>query len=371
MSMSGASRIGRKNFVPTFSGQIGNRVYPISMSDPSYPHERAPVLRLFGDHATRMATLLRIRPSLLVRIAYAPRRAIHSIGAFLFLAADAGRPDAEVAEILDVHDPRDLLLAAIPCAPPRLYRALDRAGDQVRGRSFYERLAILCAGPLADVLLSAGPLDDARLDRAETLLGMDPIVLTFGGIHARPMYQIEAIDVLVRFLRAHGAFHENDLHVPRYAGMNAILRRVQKAFDRVRAPSPPFAMPDPFRVIRTVGELRAAGVILKNCVRSMHEGGNDHWFRLAEGSTVYITCDAPSLLAAVICVGPDLWLLDGLYGPENTDVGADVAALLTDALQIAGVRLVRKKPARAMWMLSRTEGLADCEDAVDEAALVA
>src|ERR1700722_2987541 len=116
----------------------------------SYHTEQSPVLRIFSGLAARVGVLLRLNPSLLQRVAFAPRPAIHSIGAFLHLCPDADRSDTEVAAILNDRDPRDLLRSAIPSAPPRLYRALDRAGDHVHEKSYYESLAPLCVGPLAD-----------------------------------------------------------------------------------------------------------------------------------------------------------------------------------------------------------------------------
>src|SRR3954466_3569225 len=99
--------------------------------------ERAPLLGVFGDNlAARMAALIRERPVLIARLIVAPPEAVHSIGAFLHLAPDAARPDAEVAAILNDTDPRDLLSAALPGCPPRLYRALARAGDRVRPPAF-------------------------------------------------------------------------------------------------------------------------------------------------------------------------------------------------------------------------------------------
>ena len=57
----------------------------------------------------------------------------------LHLAPAAAGPDAEVAVLVETTRPRDLLHAALPGSPPRLYRALDRAGDRVRGRGFYAK----------------------------------------------------------------------------------------------------------------------------------------------------------------------------------------------------------------------------------------
>jgi hypothetical protein len=98
------------------------------------PRERAPCLLVFGDLAPRVAKLVRARPILIARMILAPREPVHAIGAFLHLASDAARPDAEVAEIINDTDPRKLLRAALPDTPRRLYRALDTAGDRVLSR---------------------------------------------------------------------------------------------------------------------------------------------------------------------------------------------------------------------------------------------
>ena len=91
------------------------------------------MLLVFGALAPRMAKLVRAKPILIARLILAPREAVHAIGAFLHLASEATHTDTEVAEIINETDPRKLLRAALPDTPKRLYRALDRAGDQVLG----------------------------------------------------------------------------------------------------------------------------------------------------------------------------------------------------------------------------------------------
>src|SRR5215217_3557795 len=88
--------------------------------------ERAPMLLVYGDLSGRVAALVRARPVLIARLIVAPREAVHAIGAFLHLAPDASKLDAEVATIINDTDPRDLLRVALPECAPRLYRALDR-----------------------------------------------------------------------------------------------------------------------------------------------------------------------------------------------------------------------------------------------------
>lgn len=69
--------------------------YAESMMGTGPPTERAPLLLIFGELAPRVAALVRARPLLIARLIVAPREAIHTIGAFLHLAAvDALRPKA-------------------------------------------------------------------------------------------------------------------------------------------------------------------------------------------------------------------------------------------------------------------------------------
>jgi hypothetical protein len=309
-----------------------------------------------------MASLLRLNPLLLQRVAYAPRPAIHAMGAFLHLSAEALRPDATIAATLHERDPRDLLRCAIPNAPPKLFRALDRAGDHVRERSFYERLGVLCATPLAETLLSGGPLNDARLHWAEALLSADPAVLQLRAVLAPRTSDIEAIDILVAFLRAHDAFQEDDLGLPNGAGLPAVVRRFQTALDRIEAPSPGFELTTPFRIVRTVRELREAGKLLKNCLSDVRSHGAEHWFRLASGSAVYVVSDAPLMLSVIQQVAPGLWVLESLEGPENDLVEPGTKELLVNAIRSAGVGLVRQTPFRALRSLSSANRLVDFED---------
>src|ERR1700693_3474477 len=58
--------------------------------------ERAPLLLAFGTLANRMARILAGRHGLASRMLYAPPEAIHAIVAFLLLAPEADRSDAEV-----------------------------------------------------------------------------------------------------------------------------------------------------------------------------------------------------------------------------------------------------------------------------------
>jgi hypothetical protein len=324
---------------------------------------------VFGDLAPRVTALIRIRPRLLNALGFAPCRHIHAIAAFLYLAADAGRPDHEVAAMLEESDPRDLLRKALPDAPLRLYRALDRAGDRVHQRSYYERLGRLCAGPLAEQVLAAKPLNDSVLSRAETLLNADPALLQISSLISRP-YEVEALDIMLTFLRAHGVFSDSDLQQPKGSKIAAVVRRLQASLDKIKAPPAGFSLPAPFRIVESVGELREIGTILQNCV-SDGDGGIGHWMRLADGSVVYISNESASILVALHRVGPGLWYRDEGRGFRNACIDDDLDSLLTASLQHAGVRLVSERPSDAFQTFNAANGLATLEDEIGEDLRVA
>ena len=315
------------------------------------PMERAPLLLVFGDLAPRVAALVRARPVLVARLVLAPREAVHAIGAFLHLAPASARPDAEVAAVADGSDPRDLLRAALPGCPARLYRALDRAGDRVRERGFYERLGAVCAGPLGPALLGGGPLDDARLGLFEAVLGMDPLVAALRAALPESIYQMEAADSLVAFLRAHGALRDGDLRLPPRAGLAAVNRRIRRALARIPAPDPGFAPPPPFRLVSTTAELQRIGRAFGNCVAFPQWHATQHWFRLLDGTGAYLVADAPPLLAALKRAAPGVWVLDQIAGPENEAPPRGAREALLRGLAAAGAKVVAIDPQSALSRL--------------------
>jgi hypothetical protein len=318
------------------------------------PKERAPLLLVFGVLAPRVAALIRARPSLVPRLIMAPREAVHAIGAYLHLAPGADRSDAEVAATIDASDPRDLLRAALPGCPARLYRALDRTGDCVRERAYYEKLGEVARGPLADAFLQGdAPLGDGRLDLFRALAAMDPAVAPLCGALPEGLYQAEAIDSMVAFLRAHGALRPGDLDLPRKAGMEAVARRLRRALGRVRAPDPGFAVPPPFRLVATTTELQRIGRAFKNCVAAPNWSAMEHHARLLEGRGVYLTSDDPPLLVALRRVAPGVWVFEQMAGPRNAAPPEGARDALLRDLAASGLRIVAADPATAMSRLDR------------------
>jgi hypothetical protein len=314
--------------------------------------ERAPLLLIFGDLAGRVAALVRARPILVARLIVAPREAVHAIGAFLHLAPDAALPDAEVAAIINDADPRELLRAALPDCDARLYRSLDRAGDRVQSRRFYERLGHLACGPFGDVLLHTDRrLDHSRLDYYEALARMDPAVVALRAVLPESTYDVEALDALLAFLRARDALREDDLRLPPKAGLRAVVRRLQAVLARLPAPDPGFAPPANFRLVRSTGELQAIGRAYKNCVALPQFRAGQFHMRLIDGSGVYLTSDVPPLLVALHRAHGAVWVLEQMAGPKNAAPPPGARDALVRDLTAAGLRIISTDPASALSRL--------------------
>ena len=309
--------------------------------------ERAPLLLVFGSLADRVAEILRSRPSLTARIAFAPPEAIHAIAAFLYLAPEAAGSDAEVGYLIEQSDPRELLRKAIPDCPARLYRALDRAGSPVRGRSYYVRLDAVCRGPFGSAFLD-GDLNDTRLDFYDALATMDPLVVNLRAALPETRNLANAVDTLVALIRSYGAIGACDLNLPKNARTGAVLRRLLRGLYAVRAPQPPFTVPATLRLVETIGELREIGRRFKNCLAQTALFGTNHWFDLANGSAVYLTTEEPPLLIALRKVGPDLWHIEQLAGPKDTVPSAASRCSMEQKLKDAGIKLVAVNPGHAL-----------------------
>lgn len=322
------------------------------MEVPDWRKERAPLLRVFGPLAGRVAGLARAYPPLVSRLVVAPRPAIHAMGAYLHLAAEAAGPDHDVARQIEECDPRDLLLAALPDAPSRLYRALDRAGDQVRGRRFYDRLGSAVTGPLGPSLLEAGPLNDDRLGHVDAVLAADPLVAPLSQHFPSSAFTIDHLDSLVTLLRAHGATDAVDWGLAPNAGPRGAFRRMQQALDALTAPDPGFEPPAPFRVVPSLGELRRIGISFENCVGHAAHYAARHWLRLTDGSAVFLIADDPPVLLALRPLIPGaLFVIEEVAGPLNAPVSPEVVEKLRSDLLASGVIVLRLDPADAIWHL--------------------
>ncbi len=320
-------------------------------SEQTVQHEHAPMLVTFGDLADRVTTLLRARPELLSRLAFAPRRAIHAIAAYLYLSPAAFQTDAQTAANIVEVAPRELLRAAMPESPPTLYRALDRAGDRVLGRSLYEMLRSVAAGPFGARLLESGPLDEYRVKAYASLVDMDPLMLKLHAALPEDSNIVGCVNSLLGLLRSHDALVESDFDLPQRAGVAAVMRRLQRRIDEIGAPSPEFTPPPPFRLISSVGELRRIGTQFGNCLNGYRWQSAKYWCQLIDGSMAYLISDEPPVVAALQQVGKNLWMLNQVCGPKNSAVPPGVQSALIRGLRADGVRMVSVEPYSALSSL--------------------
>jgi hypothetical protein len=314
--------------------------------------ERAPLLLVFGSLADRMAAILRSRKSLTARIAFAPPEAIHAIAAFMYLAPEASGPIEDVGDLVEQSDPRDLLRMALPNCPAGLYRALDRAGSSARNREYYARLDAVCRGPFGSAFLD-GDLNDTRLEYYEALPTMEPLIVNLRTALPEVRHLASAVDTLVALLRGYGTIDKCDLDLPRNARTGAVLRRLLRGLYAVRAPQPPFTVPEPFRLVETIGELRDLGREFKNCLANVVLYGTNHWLDLADGTAVYLIIEEPHLLTELRRVGPGLWHIAQMTGPKNAAPTCALRQSLEQKLRRAGIRLVEVSPGHAISNLDR------------------
>ncbi len=326
------------------------------MSQPQFTIDRAPMLMAYMLLSGRVGGLIRVRPSLAQRLVFAPPEAMHGIAAYLFHGVPAGLADSEVAEIIDTHHPRDLMLRALPHAPIRLYRALRRGPDRVCAPNAYLRAAAIAAGPFADQFLAGDPLSDYRLDFYEVLSGTDPDVRRLHRALPEDCSTVGAVDVAVQVLRAFGTLKPDSLALPPTAGRKALYRRLLRCLDAIPAPDLPFTVPAPYRLIDSIGALRREGLRMNNCLRDDRWQGPRKWFSLARGERVFVASDDPVFMAEFTRVAPDTFCLSEFAGPDNTPVLASARTDLVAALRGAGAQIIDRDPAAAWSRLCKRLG---------------
>lgn len=314
--------------------------------------DASPALRAYGSHAPRIARLLRHFPPLGASLLCAPRRAVHAVGAYLHVC-DFPDDDAVVRELANTS-PRFLLRAALPKAPLTLYRALDRCGDIVQSRAFYERLAEAASGPFARVLLAASkPLDETFLRYTEWLSRADEIVRHLPARLLSDMSATEAVVSLIALLRGHGGDVESALaDLPSDSGSASVRRRLFKLLSSLTAPPAALPLPDGVTQVRSVGELREIGARLQLCVQKATFGGADYWMQMVDGRSLFVMLEEPTALAELRRVAPGVWLLVDVREDKNRVAPQSRRRTLCANLTAAGWKLVPVRPEHALMTLA-------------------
>ncbi len=320
------------------------------------PSDSSPVLHAFGPHAQRIAALINRHPPLAVRLFCAPKRALHAVAAFLHsTTAD----DAEVAARLKDDDPRDLLAVAIPGAPARLYRTLDRAGDTARGVRFYQRVGRIAAGPFSNLLFgSRGEIGDRLLGHIEKVSEMGD-----GALHGLPISVLAdpsltaSVAAVVALLRAHGCDPDAMLRsFPASASLRSVERRLVEMVSELSAPPCPVALAYPWRQVTSVAELRAISTRHHMCMTTGLHGGSSYWLRLLDRSA-FLLCEAPFFLVEVERITTGLWCVREVRDARNRVPDADTRRKIGRELETMGFHIAELHPRDALTCLAaRTSG---------------
>jgi hypothetical protein len=130
------------------------------------------------------------------------------------------------------------------------------------------------------------------------------------------------------------------------------------------------------RLVATIGELRDIGRKFSNCLAKVVLGGTHHWFDLASGTAIYLITEHPPLLLIELRrVGPSLWHIEQMTGPENAPLSFALRQAMEQKLREAGIRLVEVSPGYAISNLDRAarqpkhnafDNVDDLEDVPDD-----
>lgn len=321
-----------------------------------------------------LARMLAGRPALAHRLALAPPRVVHAVAAGLWRGIEDDLPPDGLAQLISERDVRDVLSFAIPQPHPRLLATLDRAGSTVLPLSFYVRLNGLLHGPAADLLAEADPITRSLLDTVEAIV-LDPVLLAARKCFDGASSDRHLLQSVLAFLRATGLANRIET-LPSGSGWRAILRRVKADLAPAVCPPVPFAAPENWQIVGTLGDLFEIGRRLGNCVGSLAGSGHHHLRQFSTGDAVFLTARREQeILAMVLRVAPTQWTLEQIAGKERLPLTLqrrDLVAKLHAVMTQASHTLLDDEPFNAMHIVAwraRRDPLRDAEDgALDDAA---
>jgi hypothetical protein len=298
--------------------------------------ETAPIPKLFGRQAARVAALVRLAPTLATTLALSPARAIHAVAAYLEAEAHAGTAMEVMAEAIDSTDPRQLLERAVPGCDSRLFRVLERVALPAWSRSEISSLDEVIRSGFVDALGTA-TITRGHLAEAQHLMRAHPVV-------QRTRSQItdnlsrQRLAIAVEWLEARGALRRL-AEVPEGSGRQAVARRLRDDLSALNGPFCPFPVPAGWQHLASVQELWASGDLLKNCLVAGNWGGASHVLGLLAGTDLYLLHREKMLLARLRRCGEHVWSLVEMRGPLNAspderEKGALVSSLIERGLVV-------------------------------------
>jgi hypothetical protein len=194
-------------------------------------------------------------------------------------------------------------------------------------------------------------LSERRLVFYEAIETMDPVVADLRNALSETPHVADAVNTLVALIRSHGTLGECDLTMSKNGRANALLRRLMRGVDAIRAPAPSFTPPSSLHFVGSIGELRQIARKFENCLTRMDHYATQHWFGLADGSVVFLARDEPPLIIALRQVGPSVWRIEEVGGPMGPSPTIMVRKAIETALKEVGVNLVTMDGPHAIWKL--------------------
>lgn len=243
------------------------------------------------------------------------------------------RPDVQARLIASAtHD--DILAAAMPTVPTGYRAILGRSGAQTRPSRFYRYLSALLLSRetrlIRATLYSLSELDLNRLRVLRTLpeqLRTPHLVI----LH-RDLSHAKLTTALFRLMVAAGADEGSLIQSLRTARTSADLMRCWKrAIEQLSFPAPPLPASNQYRPILTGGELKAAALRYRNCLRRFLTtalDGRDSFALFSMGETEVVVH---------LRQRHGTWHLDGVHGPRNRPVSDSCAAIARAYLASNGI----------------------------------
>jgi hypothetical protein len=237
-------------------------------------------------------------------------------------------------------------------------------------KRFYERLGAICRGEFADALLD-GDLIENRLAYYESLSRMDPATVAMRVGFRENTHVLDSVNCMVSLLRAHGVLRDEEMRLPAGAGMPAVARRIRMALGRIEVPDPGFAVPEPFRLVRTTDQLQQLARSFENCVALPQWGAAKYHVGLVSGATIFLASDDPPLLAALHRVTHGVWQFEQCIGPKNVLPPRGARSALIRGLVSAGLKIVETGPETALARIEQEvtrgrDGEADLGDDLND-----
>jgi hypothetical protein len=316
-----------------------------------------------------MARLLRNRPALAAQLMFAPPRNVHGVCAFLSLHPLAAGSDAEVAAMLE-QDPRDLLKLALPDAPARLYRALDRTGNIAHSGTYYQRLCRLANSHLGHVILDkgTGPITERSVGKLERLLTMHPVIQKLPKVLEYRGYHLHVAQLTIQLALTYGVLSGEEILHCQQNSLRSLAKWLIVAIDKIKTPDVGFVVGAGYRVLTSIGEVRRVGrMTFKNCLGNF-DFSDRKFHDMAQGHLIFIEGFDPPLIAEVRQILASTWTLGEVRDVSNAPVDDDDKNALIAALELAGLIIMEdawSTLATLHYLAEKKAGAAENDDAIN------